>query len=213
MAISTYAELKTAVANWLERDDLTDRLGEFVTLAEAKINRRIPASEEDTTLTGTSGSRRIDVSALTVAAPVALWDTTDGDEAFVTYRADGSFSYDDTPGAPSFWTMDGSDAIDFDRPLDQARSFRFRYRGRLALSDAAPTNWLLTHHPDAYLCAVLVEAADYIKDRAEMQLQSLRLSHAIAYVKMELAERNRSALVVDTMLAAGRGYDRNFPVP
>ena len=39
MAIGTYAELQTAVANWLDRDDLTDRIPEFIALAEAKMNR------------------------------------------------------------------------------------------------------------------------------------------------------------------------------
>ncbi len=39
MAIGTYAELKTAVANWLDRDDLTDRIPEFIALAEARMNR------------------------------------------------------------------------------------------------------------------------------------------------------------------------------
>ena len=47
MAISTYSELQTAVANWLNRDDLTDRIPEFITLAEARFNRalRIRAME------------------------------------------------------------------------------------------------------------------------------------------------------------------------
>jgi len=39
MAIGTYAELQTAVANWLDRSDLTDRIQEFIDLAEARINR------------------------------------------------------------------------------------------------------------------------------------------------------------------------------
>ena len=41
MSISTYAELKTAVANWLDRSDLTDRVPEFITLAEARIGRKL----------------------------------------------------------------------------------------------------------------------------------------------------------------------------
>ena len=44
MAIGTYAELKTAVANWLDRDDLTDRIPEFIALAEAKMNRNLRIS-------------------------------------------------------------------------------------------------------------------------------------------------------------------------
>ena len=41
MAISTYATLQTAVANWLDRSDLTDRIPEFIDLAEARINRAL----------------------------------------------------------------------------------------------------------------------------------------------------------------------------
>ena len=41
MAISNYAELQTATANWLDRTDLTDRIPEFIDLAESTFNRTI----------------------------------------------------------------------------------------------------------------------------------------------------------------------------
>ena len=41
MAINTYATLQTAVANWLDRSDLTDRIPEFIALAEARMNRNL----------------------------------------------------------------------------------------------------------------------------------------------------------------------------
>ena len=41
MAIGTYAQLQTAVANWLDRSDLTDRIQEFIDLAAALINRNL----------------------------------------------------------------------------------------------------------------------------------------------------------------------------
>ena len=41
MAITTYSELKSAVADWLLRDDLTSVIPSFISLAEAKFNRRI----------------------------------------------------------------------------------------------------------------------------------------------------------------------------
>lgn len=34
MAISNYTELQTAVANWLDRDDLSARIPEFIGLCE-----------------------------------------------------------------------------------------------------------------------------------------------------------------------------------
>ena len=60
MAIGTYAELQTAVANWLDRDDLTDRIPEFIALAEAKMNRvlRISLMENVSTALLMSGGVR-----------------------------------------------------------------------------------------------------------------------------------------------------------
>ena len=41
MSITTYAELKSAIANWLLRDDLTSVIPDFIALAEADMNRAI----------------------------------------------------------------------------------------------------------------------------------------------------------------------------
>ena len=58
MAITSYAELQTAMANWLIRDDLTNRLPEFIDLFEAEVNRRLRIQDMETraTATLTSGS-------------------------------------------------------------------------------------------------------------------------------------------------------------
>jgi|TARA_R110000824_G_scaffold140275_2_gene306034 hypothetical protein len=60
MAISTYSELQTAVANWLDRDDLSARIPEFVTLAETRMNRvlRIRIMEKEQILSTIGGSKR-----------------------------------------------------------------------------------------------------------------------------------------------------------
>ena len=41
MAISTYTELQSACANWLDRSDLTSRIPEFIALAEDTLNKRL----------------------------------------------------------------------------------------------------------------------------------------------------------------------------
>lgn len=54
MSISTYNELKTAVADWLNRDDITDaRISEFIQIAENRIFHvlRIPPMEKYANLT------------------------------------------------------------------------------------------------------------------------------------------------------------------
>ena len=42
MALSTYSELKSAIANWLNRSDLTDEIaGDFIKLTEADFNSKL----------------------------------------------------------------------------------------------------------------------------------------------------------------------------
>ena len=41
MALTTYAELKASIADWLNRDDLTAAIPDFISLAEAEFQRDI----------------------------------------------------------------------------------------------------------------------------------------------------------------------------
>ena len=41
MALGTFTELKDAVADWLDRSDLTSRIPDFIALAEARLNREL----------------------------------------------------------------------------------------------------------------------------------------------------------------------------
>ena len=50
MAITTYAELKTAVANFLARSDLTDRIPEFISMAEARMGRELETRSQENAL-------------------------------------------------------------------------------------------------------------------------------------------------------------------
>jgi hypothetical protein len=103
--------------------------------------------------------------------------------------------------------MDGDAAIDFDCPLDQAYSFRFRFRQRYALSDSATTNWLLTNHPDVYLNAVLLWGGVYTSDGERAVAQKVLLDEAIEEVRNVIAEQSRAVLTVDPGLQAPRMYD------
>ena len=48
MAINTYATLQSSIANWLDRSDLTDRIPDFIALAEARINRVLRVRQMET---------------------------------------------------------------------------------------------------------------------------------------------------------------------
>lgn len=199
MAITTYTELKAAIADYMARSDLTGNVADFIALAEARLNRLLKMVETDATLTGVAASRRIDISSLSLIQPIALFAVVDGDEVQIHPKLDGSFTYDETAGLPSFYAMDGTN-IDFDRPLDDAYTFRFRYQSRFALSDAAPTNKLLTDHPDVYLAASIVWGSVYIKDVSQAAGFKSLLDEFIAETKNVLSQSKRGTLTVDQAL-------------
>src|SRR5688500_1318788 len=60
MAISTYTELQTAVANWLDRTDIAARVPEFIALAEAQMNRRLRVRQMVTRAEAALGSEFVE---------------------------------------------------------------------------------------------------------------------------------------------------------
>lgn len=203
MAISTYSELKTAISDWMDRTDLTGNAADFITLAEARLNRKIDAVETDAALTGTVDSRNVDVSALSIIEPMAVFiaDTVGGDEREVTIKAPGTFAYNDTSGEPGFVALNGTNLV-FNRPLDVAYSIRFRYRGRFALSDAAPTNDLLTNHPDVYLAACIMWGGIFIRDTSSVAGFKSLLDEFMVETSSHIAQGKRGTLSPDPALAA-----------
>jgi hypothetical protein len=47
MSIGSYAELKTAIANFLARDDLTAQIPMFIQLAEGRMSRELETREQE----------------------------------------------------------------------------------------------------------------------------------------------------------------------
>lgn len=207
MAISDYSELKTAVTTWMTRSDVAGEAADFIALAEAALNRELGVIETETAITGTVGLRRISVSSLNPVEPIALFLAEAGlDEVEMTAKEDGTFPYRVDSGYPRYWSF-GNNNIDFDSPLDQAYPFRFRYRERFALSDAAPTNWLLTYHPDLYLAAVLIWGGVFIQDNDTTARWASILSSALPSVKNILAQSKRSTATVDPALMRRPRYN------
>lgn len=207
MALATYSDLQTAITSWMARSDLSGSAADFITLAEARLNRELPAVETDVTLTGTLDSRRINVSASSIVTPLALFLVeSSGDEIEMVQKADGTFAYSHTSGQPRFWAMDGTN-IDFDCPLDSAYTFRFRIRQSYALSALSPTNWLLTNHPDVYLAAVIVWSGAFIRDTETIIMFKSALEEGIPSVRNIIAEQNRALLSIDPALMAPRMFD------
>lgn len=204
MPLSNYTELQASVLDWMVRAGQTGQVVDWIALAEARLNRELGPVETDTTLTGVVDSRRIDISAVSIVQPIALFLAEVGsDEVRINPAADGTFPYLTTSGRPTKWAIDGTN-IDFDRPLDSAYPFRLRYRQRFALATSS-TNWLLTNHPDVYLAASIVWGSAYDKNLSEASAWKQLLDEAIPSIKSNIAQSKRAVLTVDPGLASRGG--------
>lgn len=206
MALATYSDLQTAVSSWMRRANDTGfvaAIPDFIALAEARLNTELGPIETESTLTGAIDSRSIDISALTIVEPLSLWVTpaTGDDEVEVQQQAPEKMAYDAVSGLPEMWAYDVADAIKFNRPCDAAYSFRFRYRGKLALASQT-TNWLMTNYPNLYLAATLMWGAAFREDVPKAATWQALLDSLLPTVRSVLARGRRGTLRVDPALVA-----------
>lgn len=204
MALATYAQLKTAVADWLERGDLADRTGDFIALAESRLNRvlRLRMMETEEALTATAGARTVALPA-GFREPIALWLNRAEGRAALRFVDPALLPAAAAAGEPQAWSLNGA-TIAFDRPCDRTYGLTLRMVGRLALSDAQPTNAVLADYPDLYLFGALVEAAPYLRDAELLSLFTARLEAALTEARAKEARGKALAtLGVEPLLAAG----------
>lgn len=183
MAITTYSELKTAVANWLGRDDLTSRIPEFITLAEAKLNRglRYYAMEKRSSISVNLSSDEPQYISLPddFQTPIRIYlpdETGQPRIEFVNRERAGEYAtLYTTAGQPLYATLFGDEMELIPVPDDSYR-IEMIYRALVPpLTDSNETNWLLTIAPDAYLYGALLEAAPYMVDDARVEVWALGL--------------------------------------
>lgn len=166
MALDTFANLKTAIANELNRSDLTSYIPDFITLAEAEFKRDRRVRK----LTRSTESIAADAHALPADFHSLESWYHDGANYYGPIRItnpDAIGTLKDRLGAtgvPAYAAIVDSVAVFAPAP-DATYSTKMVYNASVAaLTDAAPTNWLLTAHPDAYLYGALVASAPFLKD-------------------------------------------------
>ena len=178
MAIGTYAELQTAVANWLDRDDLTDRIPEFIALAEAKMNRvlRISLMENVSTALLMSGGVR-DYSLPTGFTGMKEFHLTTSPItplSYITPEMMNRMWAGSNAGRPQAFTLfsdAGTRKIKIGPSPDSAYTTSMLYLKKIdSLSVSNPTETMLTENPDIYLYGALLEAEPFLMNDARVQL-------------------------------------------
>lgn len=186
MTISTYANLQTEVANWLDRTDLTAEIKDFIVLTESKLrsNVRTREMEKSTTVDTVAGTETVSLpstftgmrevyitgSPKRVLRNVAL-------DYLHTRHASG------TTGKPDMYAISGS-SIYLAAVPDSAYTLNLSYYGFDPLSDSNTTNWVLDSYPDVYLLGAMAEAGGFLMNPTLSQYWKSRFDEAL-YMMIE----------------------------
>tara|TARA_R110000822_G_scaffold17144_3_gene57859 strand:- start:1837 stop:2466 length:630 start_codon:yes stop_codon:yes gene_type:complete len=167
MALTTYALLKTTIANYLNRTDLTSYLGDFITLTESRMNRELRVREmvnTDTTTTTVAGTQSYSLPSGFLEASAVIYQSNP--YRTLRFMANGDFyrqyNVTQTSGLPTFFTIVGENILLGVAP-DSAQTLQIDfYKTITALSESNTTNTILTNYPELYLYGALAESSPFL---------------------------------------------------
>jgi hypothetical protein len=175
MALTTYNELKTSVADWLNRTDLTAVVPDFISLAEAQIERKLRTRQMIVRATASidteysavpadfleTKSIKLNTNPVTAMQFESI-DALDSMKATMYLAA----------GKPQYFGIVGGQLRVLPVP-DSTYTAELTYYAKLTkLSSTVSSNWLLAQAPDVYLYGALMQAAPYLKDDARITIWS-----------------------------------------
>lgn len=188
MTITNFGTLKTAIADTLNRDDLTSVIPSFVRLAEAQFNRKIRSHRQITrgslTIDGQFEALPADwletIRITMDANPIRVLTQMSMDD-LTRYRT----ATDNSTDAPVYFAHNGADIELFPTPSTSFTGEITYYAKITSLSADGDTNWLLTNHPDLYLYGALVHTAPYLKDDARIAVWAGLLAQGMTEIEDE----------------------------
>lgn len=177
MSLDTYGELKTQIAAYMERSDLTSQIPVFIGLAQAKMYRgerdpsdrqwlRRPLRVANMVTTGD-----ITVTNSTASLPanwlefIRLYPDASGYNMVSYVPPENFWNLDtsDESGVPLFYTIEGA-TMRF-QPLGSATIKGAWYAKFTAMSADSDADWVMANAPHVYLHGALSEAFRYEGNR------------------------------------------------
>lgn len=167
MAIDSYSTLKSSIADFLNRSDLTSVIPTFISLSEAKFNRTLRVRQMVKRATATIDTQFFAMPADFLEAKSFVLNTNP--LTYVEYATQDFLQKQRqdvyiTSGKPALFGVVGTQFETVPTP-DTNYTGELTYYAKIeSLSDTTTSNWLLAYAPDLYLYGALVQAAPYLRD-------------------------------------------------
>ena len=207
MAIGTFAQLKTATANWLDRSDLTSRIPEFITLAEARFNRVLRIRDMEavsTSISTVAGTREYSLPTRFVQMK-EFHLTTDPltPLSYITPEMMTRMQAGSSKSKPQVYTIIADNVRLGPNPDAVYTTSMLYYQAFAALSDAATTNDMLTNNPDVYLYGTLLEAEPFIMNDQRVPLWLAAFEKAVSDIQNQDNKDRHSGSLLRVMNTGG----------
>ena len=159
---TNYSELKTEIADWTHRSNLTSFLDTFIDYTEARMNRKLRMSEMET-------STSIAVTTANLTLPTDFLETREvnvsgSPDTTLEFLTPHQFSIkqNDETGKPKYYSIQG-DAMKL-MPYGSYTIELLYYKNITALDSTNTSNFILSDYPDMYLNGCLHFAYLYSRD-------------------------------------------------
>ena len=184
----TYDELKTNIANFLNRSDLTSQLDFFIDATEAEFNRRLRNKDMIKRATATADAQYISLPNDWLEAVNVQIDSNEfrplfqqSIESLDVYRK----STDNVASQPIYYAL-VDNTIELAPTPDTSYTLQLTYYGTIdALSSSNTTNFISTGYPDAYLYGALKHASIYLMEDDRVALFTGQFEKALEEMRME----------------------------
>lgn len=162
--ITNYATLQSAIADYLNRQDLTSQIPMFIQFVEADLSNRLRSREMIVADTITSVLGDVQLPADWLEAINLKIDGGKTPIRYITLDEADQITSEQFYSKPNFYTI-VDDVIRLVPAPSQNEDIEILYYAKIpALSDSNTTNWLLSKAPDVYLYGALVHAAPFLLD-------------------------------------------------
>ena len=192
MALTNYSSLKTSIANWLNRSDLTSEISDdFIKLVEADFNSKLRVRKmiAQTSFTIDSETEALPTGFLQVRDIYILSGSTKYPLRYMTPPQMDQVKGTSQTGIPLSYTILGDTFRFMPKPDSNYTAYINYYKSFDALSDTTTTNYILTSHPSIYLYGSLFHAANFLGGINPQQVQTWSQMYQTAMERLELNDR------------------------
>jgi hypothetical protein len=172
MAITNYSELKSAIADWLDRTDLTDSIPNFIALTEARHKRDFKLRRLETRVTANTVADQeyysLPDNYIAMRNIQLNTDPKTSLEYLTPEQMDRVYA-GSMKGKPKAYSIMVNDIQLRPTPDGVYQIELLYYKHVNPLSDSNATNEILDNHPDIYLYGALVEAEPYLQNDKRIQ--------------------------------------------